>query len=242
MSFNDPAFVEIYEQIDGSRTVDLEFYQNVAKSADGPVLEAGCGSGRVLLALLSDGVEVSGFDPSVAMLAELEKRAEAAGLKANVWQGDFMSIDGKYAAIISPFNTIMHLLNAQQQIDTFKNIYESLEAGGTFAFDIVNPHTLDIYDDRRQFESSFMEVKTGKMFEIWRRFEHDAISQRAKYHREFISEGKTVESTIEFRWSYPSEIELLLRSSGFSSYEVFGDFDRFPLLAESTSQIWVAKK
>jgi SAM-dependent methyltransferase len=242
MSFTDPAFVEIYEQIDGSRTIDIEFYRKIAKSASGTVLEAGCGSGRILLPLLGDGIRISGFDPSTAMLAELEKRASASGLQPNVWQGDFTTVRESYATIICPFNTVMHLLSLQEQIEAFRHVYEGLEAGGTFAFDVVNPHTLDIYDDRRHFESSFTDVRTDETFEIWRSFEHDPISQRAKYHREFISSDRALESVIEFRWSYPSEIELLLTLTGFSNYSVFGDFDQSPLMPESTSQIWVATK
>lgn len=242
MSFTDPAFVDLYEQIDGSRSIDLNFYRGVAKAARGPVLEAGCGSGRILLPLLREGVDICGFDPSGAMLNVLQERARTDGLKANVWEGDFRSIEGKYAAVICPFNTVMHLLSVEDQIDAFRRSYDALEAGGAFAFDIVNPHTLDIYDDRRQFESSFTDVETGKSFEIWRTFEHDAISQRAKYHREFVSNGNALKSVIEFRWIYPSEIVLLLQSAGYPSYEVFGDFDRSALLPDSTSQIWIARK
>jgi SAM-dependent methyltransferase len=242
MSFTDPNFVEIYEQIDGARTEDIEFYRNIAKKVSGPILEAGCGSGRVLLPLLLDGLDISGFDTSEPMLDVLRKRAAELDLTPKVWQGDFGSIEGKYAAIIAPFNTILHLMDAEAQIEAFRRVYHGLRAGGTFAFDIVNPYTLDIYDDRRHFESSFIDVQSDENFEIWRTFEHDPITQKAKYHREFLSSSKSVKSTIEFRWTYPSEIILLLKLAGFSTSEVFGDFDRSALSPESTSQIWVAKK
>jgi SAM-dependent methyltransferase len=242
MAFDDPRFVRVYEQIDGARTIDIEFYREIAKAASGPILEAGCGSGRILLPLLRDGIDISGFDPSAAMLAVLESRAKAEGLTANIWQGDFSSIHGQYAAILCPFNTIMHLLGVEEQIDAFRRVHEALEDGGTFAFDIVNPNTLDIYDDRRQFESSFIDVESDVSFDIWRSFEHDPITQQAKYRREFISEKEKIVSEIDFRWFYPSEIVLLLKLAGFSSYEAFGEFDRTPLLSDSTSQIWVARK
>jgi SAM-dependent methyltransferase len=242
MSFTDPAFVEIYEQIDGSRTIDLEFYREIARNAGGNVLEAGCGSGRLLLLIAEDGVEIEGFDPSEAMLNVLRERAEGVGLSPKVWQGDFTSIERKYATIISPFNSIMHLLDQEEQIDAFKRVYDSLEAGGVFAFDIVNPHTLDIYDESRQFESSMIDTTTDETVEIWRWFEHDPIVQVGKYHREFIRSGETLNSVIDFRWSYPSEIFLLLRMSGFTSCEVFGGFDGEDLDDDSTSQVWIARK
>ncbi len=242
MSFSDPAFVEIYEQIDGDRTIDVEFYRKIAEEARGKVLEAGCGSGRVLLRLLADGVDVEGFDPSEPMLQLLLERAERRGLTANVWHGDFDSIEDDYAAVISPFNSMMHLLEQEEQIAAFVGVYESLDDGGVFAFDVVNPHTLDIYDDSRQFESSMTDAATGDVIEIWRRFEHDPILQVGKYHREFIRRHKTVHSAIDFRWSYPSEISLLLCMAGFTSCEVHGGFDNEELNDDSTSQVWIARK
>lgn len=242
MSFSDPAFVEIYEQIDGDRTIDLEFYRKIAEEARGKVLEAGCGSGRILLKLLADGIDIEGFDPSEPMLQVLLERAEGLGLTATVWHGVFDSIEEDYAAVISPFNSIMHLLEQEEQIAAFVAVHDSLEDGGVFAFDVVNPHTLDIYDDSRQFESSLTDAATGDVIEIWRQFEHDPILQVGKYHREFIRGRHTIHSAIKFRWTYPSEISLLLSIAGFSACEVYGGFENEELNDDSTSQVWIARK
>jgi SAM-dependent methyltransferase len=240
MAFQDPAFIEFYEQIDGNRTVDIEFYKEIARSGHGPVLEAGCGSGRVLLPLLRDGIDIAGFDPSQAMLDLLLERA--GDQTPNVWKGDFSEMRGGYSTIISPFNTILHMLTQEEQITAFRNVYNALDAGGVFVFDIVNPFNLDIYNERRVFETSMVDLKTEQNVEVWRRFEYDHVSQRAKYHREFIVERRTLQSVIEFRWSYPSEISLLLKMSDFSTFDVFGDFQGGALRADSESQIWVAWK
>jgi SAM-dependent methyltransferase len=242
MSFSDPQFVAIYEQIDGERTIDLGFYSKIAREAKGKVLEAGCGSGRVLLSLAKEGISIEGFDPSQPMLDVLQQRATGSGLEPKVWKGDFDSINDRYAAIISPFNSIMHLLDQQSQIEAIRKVYDSLEPGGVFAFDIVNPHTLDIYDETREFESSMTDARTNETIEIWRWFEHNPISQVGHYHREFITAKQTLHSVIDFRWSYPSEISLLLKMAGFASCEVFGGFDGEELDAESTSQVWIARK
>ena len=242
MSFTDPRFVEIYEQIDGDRTVDLAFYSQIASEANGPILEAGCGSGRILLRLVEEGHQIQGFDPSDAMLDILRARARDRGQEVTVWQGDFGSIESKYRAIISPFNSVMHLLTQQEQVDAFSRVYLSLEEGGIFAFDIANPWTLDVYDEEREFESSFIDQRSGRSIDIWRWFEHDPITQTGKYHREFLIGEDLLLSSLEFRWSYPSEIELLLRLAGFRAWEVFGGFNKESLSESSASQVWVARK
>jgi SAM-dependent methyltransferase len=242
MSFTDPAFVQIYEQIDGDRTIDLDFYRGLAREAKGKILEAGCGSGRVLLKILMDSGDIEGFDPSKPMLDLLYERAIALGCDPHVWQGDFDSITGKQSLVISPFNSIMHLLDQDLQIEAFKRVYDSLTDDGVFAFDIVNPYTLDIYDDSRQFESTMTDAATGRTTEIWRWFEHDPIAQIGRYHREFLSEGSKLHSVIDFRWGYPSEVALLLKMAGFNSYQVFGGFENEELADDSTSQVWIARK
>jgi SAM-dependent methyltransferase len=242
MAFTDPRFVHIYEQIDGDRTEDIEFYRGIARTANGPLLEAGCGSGRILLPLLQEGIAIFGFDPSSVMLEVLGRRASEIAVQANVWQGDFGSILGKYSAILSPFNSVMHLLKQEEQIDAFRTVHGSLDDDGVFAFDIANPLTLDIYDDEEHFSSTFIDQRSGNEYEIWQRFEHDPLTQTGKFHREFRSKGETLGSTIDFRWTYPSEITLLLQVAGFREWEVFGDFNRGPLTEESSSQVWIARK
>ena len=57
-----------------SKRKDAAFYLDVAKSSGGPVLELGCGTGRVLLDIAREGVTVTGIDRSRPMLEILEKK------------------------------------------------------------------------------------------------------------------------------------------------------------------------
>ncbi len=56
---------------------DVPFWTRVASGADGRVLELGCGTGRVSLALAAAGVNVVGVDRSAPMLERAIRRAEA---------------------------------------------------------------------------------------------------------------------------------------------------------------------
>ena len=53
---------------------DLDFYVDMAKESGGPVLEVGCGTGRILIPIARAGIEVTGLDLSPSMLALCRKK------------------------------------------------------------------------------------------------------------------------------------------------------------------------
>jgi cyclopropane fatty-acyl-phospholipid synthase-like methyltransferase len=67
---------------------DSDYYREQATAADGPVLELGCGTGRVYLAMLRAGVDADGIDLSAASLSALRENAAEEGLEPTVWQGN----------------------------------------------------------------------------------------------------------------------------------------------------------
>ncbi len=58
--------------------VDAQFYVGLAKESGGPVLELGCGTGRVLLPIARAGVEIQGLDNSRPMLDLLREKLSRA--------------------------------------------------------------------------------------------------------------------------------------------------------------------
>src|SRR3954453_4195035 len=59
----------------------FDFYEAFAREAAGPIHEPMCGSGRFLLPLLAQGLDVSGSDTSLNMLDACRKRADSLGLQ-----------------------------------------------------------------------------------------------------------------------------------------------------------------
>ena len=60
---------------------DVDFYRGLARESDGPVLELGCGTGRVLLPIARDGIACTGLDSSEAMLEELRRKRPPGNLR-----------------------------------------------------------------------------------------------------------------------------------------------------------------
>jgi SAM-dependent methyltransferase len=250
--FFDPQFVKYYEQTDNTRQIDLTYYVSLAKAASGPVLDAGCGSGRILVPMLEAGVEAEGFDPSAIMLDALQTRLTRKGLTAEVWQDSMPEFTAKpdhYALVMCTFNTFLHLRTHDEQLEALKRAFDCLRPGGKLVLDITNPFNFDIFSRRaigKTFEATLYDQETDTETTIWRWFERDLIRQTGIYHREYQMHGATGDTThtttIDFRWSYPSELELLLSLAGFENPQVFGDFKNEPLAEDSEMQVWIGTK
>ena len=102
--------------------VDLPFYVDLAKKFGGPVLEIGCGTGRVLLAIARQGIEIHGVDDSLAMLGVLKPhwKQESREVRRNVHlhRGDMRQfrLQKKYPLVIMPFRPLQHMRTVDDQV------------------------------------------------------------------------------------------------------------------------------
>ncbi len=250
--FLDPIFASYYEQDDNSRQTDIPFYLRMAREANGLMLDAGCGSGRILIPLLEVGISAEGFDYSPVMLEHLAVKLKEKSLNTRVWQDrleDVQLEENRYALIICGFNTFMHLLDHTAQLSALRNMFAGLKPSGTLVLDITNPLNFDVFSRHaltKTFEATVYDGETESTTNIWRWFERDLVAQRGVYHREYetvgTSDTATHETQVEFRWTYPEEMKLLLAAAGFSDAEVFGDFNGEALGEDSEMQVWVARK
>ena len=72
---------------------DIEFFQNTIRRYGQPALDAGCGTGRLLLPFLHSGLDVDGSDVSPDMIAWCNKQAEAEGLAVNLYTQAMHELD-----------------------------------------------------------------------------------------------------------------------------------------------------
>jgi len=101
---------------------DVGFFVEAALSAGGPVLEVGCGTGRVLIPTARAGVETVGLDLSTHMLAVCRKRLEAepepVRSRARLVQADMrrFELGRKFTLATIPFRPFQHLLTVEDQL------------------------------------------------------------------------------------------------------------------------------
>lgn len=241
------AWAHYYDEVyvDQHSTGDRDFYLREALAAGGPVLEAACGTGRILLPTLAAGADVDGFDGSPAMLRRLRERAPAvlgdrAGeIEDRVWEADLrrFSRDRRYALITCPFRAFLHLLTMDDQLAALARFREHLAPGGRLLLNVFHPSyrfTVE-QDGGRLLDDEFVHRATGRHTRLWTAVSNDLINQVKtveNWFEELDEQGRVVSQTeapFRITWIFKPQMELLLRAAGYSRWQIHGGFDRQPL-------------
>jgi SAM-dependent methyltransferase len=215
------------------------------------VLELGCGTGRVLLPVAKDGIDIDGLDAAPAMIARLKARAAAAGLAPRAEVADMRSFEmgRRYRLAFCAFNGFAHCETVADQLACLRASHRHLEPGGALVLHMSYPGPaywaepegkavlehevarpgggkVQMWDDRRK---DVVAQRQDSVVEIW---ELDAADRPLAVHR----------FTTAQRWVYRFELELLFAAAGFSRWEFLGGFDGRPLRAPDDQMVaWAFK-
>jgi SAM-dependent methyltransferase len=223
------AFAVDYEKWAAEMTEDIPFYVELAREADGALVELAVGNGRVAIPVAeATGKAVLGIDISPAMLAQARANGEEAGVELELREGDMreLALDEPAALIYCPARALMHLPTWADRRRTFERIAAALEPGGRFAWNafVFNPRI------------------AGKLDGHW---QDDApVRHRVDYVPADARIDLTLEdgSTIPLYWSTRAEWEGLLDVAGLETEALHGWFDRRPFDESSEEFVWVARR
>jgi SAM-dependent methyltransferase len=224
----DEAFADRYEEWSAGMTEDVPFYVELAREADGPVVELAVGNGRVAVPVAQAiGRTVIGIDSSPAMLEHARARAAEAGVDLDLRQGDMreLTLDEPAALVYCPFRALLHLPTWADRREVFERVAAFLAPGGRFAWnafafdhsvavrldgqrhDVPVPHSVryDVPDNRID-----LELDGGALSSLW--------------------------------WATKNEWLGLIDVAGLELEALYGWFDRRPLDAESREYVFVVRR
>jgi SAM-dependent methyltransferase len=236
---------------------DVGFFVDEAVASGGPVLELGCGTGRVLLPVARAGLEVTGLDLSEPMLARLREKLarerREVQERVTIAHGDIRGFDlGRtFALAMIPFRPFQHLIAVDEQMACLRRARHHLAAGGRLVFDCFHPNLRKLSDPAQFQETedfSGHKLPDGRALRRTHRFvaRHAAEQYNDVEMISYVTDasGRTeqVVHAFPFRYVFRYEVEHLLARCGFRLVELFGNFDRSPFGDESPQMIFVAEK
>ena len=249
----DP-WADVYDAVYSYVRDDIPFYLGEALSVGGPVLELGCGTGRVAIPIAQTGVDVVGIDNSDAMLEQARTKAERLGPGAGTLKlidadmRDF-SLDTTFDLAIIPFRGFLALLTVEDQRRSLMRIREHLNIGGRLVFNIFVPdiHMLLQEGDTPHHLRDVTDPDTGITYILWQQSGYDLHNQiiDVRVIIEELDDQRAVVRKLyrdfQLRYAFRWEVYHLLMSCGFEVVDLYGDFERSPFDETSGEMVWVAR-
>lgn len=228
-----PLATEVYEltkPVGSDLNGDIAYYTERLCGVKGKILEAGVGTGRVLLPLLTSGFDVEGLDQSKDMLAQCQTHLRASGLETPLYTGDLASFDIKgtlYDAIIMPTATFCLIETEEKAWETLANFYRHLNVGGRVIIDLDIP----FYPEVDEIITSTHPISKTEGITLERKvIDIDWLDQHIisylKYEK--WQEGQLVETELQrflLRWYGLNEFKLMLEKVGFNNIIISADYD-----------------
>jgi SAM-dependent methyltransferase len=207
----------------------------VELAADGPALEFGIGTGRIALPLAGRGVRVHGIDDSEAMVARLRAKPGAEDIGVTI--GDFATtrVDRRFSLVYLVFNTIFNLVTQDAQVACFQNAAAHLRSGGRFVIETGVPDLQSL--PLGQTIIPFRADPEGLSFDVY-----DVVTQRFSSQHYVFADGGVQTYPVEFRYAWPSELDLMARLAGMTLQNRWAGWRREPFTSLSRAHVSVYEK
>ncbi|MEM7531133.1 MAG: class I SAM-dependent methyltransferase [Chloroflexota bacterium] len=221
-----------------------------------PILELGCGTGRVLQPLVEAGCTVVGVDISPDLLAVAQKKlAGMPDAKFSLIEDDIRSFNlpqkkfGRFGFAFCTSNTFLHLTTSDDQIKMLTTVRKHLRQGGYLLIDVFNPdipRLLQI-DGVYELADQWADERTGATVLKWvvRRLDlAEQLQDTLFIYEEIFPDGTSKKTPCPFlmRFLWRSEAELMMKLAGLSVEAIWGDFEGGEYHSGSEHLILLVKK
>jgi ubiquinone/menaquinone biosynthesis C-methylase UbiE len=224
---------------------DRAFYLELIRRSGEPVLDVGCGTGRLVLDYAELGIDIDGVDNSPEMLALCQRKAEARGVRVRVFEQEMaqLALPRRYRTIVVPSSSLQLVLDPGDAARTVARLLQHLHPGGTLAVAFM---TLWVPGQAlaSQWEASAQRVEDGAVFRRWARSRFDPVTgcEHTEDHYQKLVDGQVVAEEHHRRSpatrSYTqAQARALVEGAGFQEVRVLHEFTFDP--AQPGDQLYV---
>jgi ubiquinone/menaquinone biosynthesis C-methylase UbiE len=241
------AYAPFYDW-ENARTVarrDVAFWQRLAAAQEGPVLELGCGTGRISVPVARAGASVVGIDRSAEMLERGRQRLKRAKLqdRARLVRGDIRALPFRrrpgFNLVMAPYGILQSLTHERDLVDTLASVARVLRRGSLFGIDLVPdlPRWSE-YEGKTSMAGKRGRGERLTLVESVRQdrkrhltiFDHEYIEQRGR-------ERRVHRFSLTFRTLSVPQMTDRLEAAGFKIRAVLGDYLGGPW--DNRADVWV---
>lgn len=224
----DEGFADHYDAWSAPMTADVGFYVELAREAEGPLVELAVGNGRVAVPVAqATGRQVIGVDTSPAMLRQARSRAADADVDLDLREVDIrdLALNEPAGLIYCPYRSLLHLPTWADRRRTFEGVAAALRPGGRFAWNAI------AFDYRIASNLADEHRAEPVPHTI-----HYAIGDNR------IDINLDDGPTSSLWWATKNEWLGLIDVAGLELETMYGGFDREPYTEDSTEYVFVTRR
>ena len=249
---------DVFDPEKAAADEDVRFFVSEGRKRGGPVLEIGCGPGRVLIPLARAGHPVTGVDSSPEMLIRARKNAarepEDVRRRITIRKGDMrrFKLDQRFNLILIPFRGFLHMMTADDQKEALRNFHRHLADEGRLIISFFDPSPFRLAAAQRgetvpEDHGTYVHPATGRIVHVRGETAYDLAEQILRSRFVFEERGeddkviRTWEAMVCLRYIFRYEMEHLARICAFEVDQLYGGFCGAPWAA-GREMVWVFKK
>jgi len=221
---------------------DVAFWRRLAAASDGPVLELGCGTGRITVPVAKSGTAIVGIDRSAPMLARASARVRRGRWPASLVRGDIRLLpfpSRHFGLVMAPYGILQSLIRERDLAATLASVHRVLARNGRFAIDLVPD--LPEWSEYRRRKTLSGRMGRDTNVSLIESVRQDLAKRLTVFDQRYVTVTRRVrrvhEFTLTFRTLSVPQMARRLTRAGFVVDAVLGDYRGGPW--DARADVWV---
>jgi ubiquinone/menaquinone biosynthesis C-methylase UbiE len=227
-------------------------YRELIEHYGQPVLDVGCGTGRLLLDYLGAGIDIDGVDNSPEMLARCREKAERLGLRPALYQQNMeaLALPRRYRTILVPSSSFQLVTDPDAAAAAMRRFRDHLAPGGALAMSLM---TLWAAGEPLETEwwlvAEQVRPEDGALVRRWSRARYEPARQleHTESRYEVVRDGEVVAEETHrrspaTRWYTHAQVRDLYDAAGFGGVQLFREWSATPAAEDDDLVVAVGTK